>query len=233
MKKVKIDDKSKFYYALIITICLVAAGYFLGYRKLETQATNYNNDNANLESRIKDLEQYYITEEQNKADTDTMIASIKSIFGEYPGDARFEDGIYEAFNLYGASNNTMEFESIGFNAVEEVKEILQDTVVAAEIEEYTEPIYFNQFDVIYRGKVTYEGLKGMVEEISTGDYNLAIGNMSFSVDEKGYISGSTLLSFYSVDGAGRPYNQPPVDDYKTGLSNLFGIIDVAPVSEED
>jgi len=234
MKKVKIDDKSKFYYAVILTICIVAAAFFLGYRNFEKKATNFNNDNNNLENRIKDLEQYYLTEEQNKADTDTMIASMKSIFATYPGDARFEDGIFEAYNLYTASGKTLEFESIGFNTPEAVKEIPVDTVLGANIEEYQEPINFYSFDVLYRGIITYDGLKGMVEEISNNTrYNLAIGSMQYSIDDKGYISGSTLLSFYCVDGVGSPYVQPPVNDYETGLSNLFGVMDLSSLSPEE
>lgn len=229
MKNVKMDEKSKFMSAVLLSIVLIGLAFFFGYKKLEDKATQFNNDNAALEQRIKSLEQYYITEEQNRADTETMTKAIADVFSQYPGDARFEDGIFEAFNLYGASGNTLEFESIGFSQTESVKNIPIDIVVAAGIEGYNEMIDFNKFDVVYRGKLTYEGLKGMVEEISNGDYNLAIGNMTYSVADDGYIQGSTMLSFYSVAGVGAPYTEPPVEDYQTGLANLFGVS--APVIE--
>lgn len=229
MKNVKMDEKSKFMSAVLLSIVLIGLAFFFGYKKLEDKATQFNNDNAALEQRIKSLEQYYITEEQNRADTETMTKAIADVFSQYPGDARFEDGIFEAFNLYGASGNTLEFESIGFSQTESVKNIPLDTVVAAGIEGYNEMIDFNKFDVVYRGKLTYEGLKGTVEEISNGDYNLAIGNMTYSVADDGYIQGSTMLSFYSVAGVGAPYTEPPVEEYQTGLANLFGVS--APVIE--
>lgn len=223
MKNVKIDEKSKLYSAIALVVVLAVAAYFLGYKKLENKAAEYDSDSANLETRIQSLEQYYITEEQNKKDTETMTKAIADTFAQYPGDAKFEDGIYEAFNLYGASQNTLEFESLGFSDTKSVKNIPADIVVAAGIEGYDEAIDFNQFDVIYRGQITYEGLKGTVEEICNGDYNLAIGSMNYSVGDDGFIKGSTMLSFYSIDGADCPYTEPPFNAYETGLSNLFGV----------
>ena len=96
-----------------------------------------------------------------------------------------------------------------------------------------EEIDFNQFDVTYSGKVTYEGLKGMVREIASGDYNLAIGKMEYSITETGYIEGLTQLSFYSVNGAGCDYKEPPVTDYETGLANLFGVEGVIIGEQEE
>lgn len=233
MKKVKIDEKSKFYYAVILVILAIGLAFFFGYKKFEAKAASLNSENSNLETRIKSLEQYYITEEQNKKDTETMTKAIGDIFSAYPGDARFEDGIFEAFNLYGASQNSLEFQSIGFSETKSVKNIPADIVIASGVEGYDQMIDFNQFDVIYRGRITYEGLKGTVEEISTGNYNLAIGQMNYKVSEDGYIEGSTMLSFYSVDGAGCPYTEPPVSEYETGLSNLFGVTVFEPVSEDE
>ena len=229
MKNVKIDEKSKFLSAVLLSIVLIGVAFFLGYRKFEDKATEFENENVALEQRIQSLEQYYITEEQNRKDTETMTKAIADVFKNYPGDARFEDGIFEAFNLYGASGNTLAFESIGFSETKSVKNIPADIVVAAGIEGYDQMIDFNEFDVVYRGKITYEGLKGTVEEICNGDYNLAIGQMTYEVADDGYIQGSTMLSFYSVAGVGAPYTEPPVEEYQTGLANLFGVS--APIIE--
>ena len=233
MKNIKVDEKSKFYSAVLLVVLCIGIAFFFGYKKLEAKAAAFNSENSNLETRIKSLEQYYITEEQNKKDTETMTKAIADIFSTYPGDARFEDGIFEAFNLYGASNNSLEFESIGFSETKSVKSIPSDIVVDAHIEGYEGEINFNQFDVIYRGQISYEGLKGTVEEISNNRrYNLAIGQMNYKVGEDGYIQGSTMLSFYSVEGANCSYTEPPVDEYQTGLSNLFGVTVYEPVSED-
>lgn len=223
MKKVKVDEKSKFLSAVFVVVVLCGLVFFFGYKKFEEKATRLDAENAALETRIRSLETYYLTEEQNKKDTQEMTQMIGEIFSTYPGDARFEDGIYEAYNLYGGSMNTFKFESVGFSTSEPVKVISGETVAAAQIEEYPNQITFNRFDVTYRGTVTYDGLKGMVRDIATSDYKLAIGQMSYQINESGYIDGSTLLSFYSVDGAGCPYTEPPVTDYETGLQNLFGV----------
>lgn len=223
MKKVKIDDKSKFMSAVFIVVIICGLVYFFGYKKFEDKTSRLNADSNALETRIASLEQYYLTEEQNKKDTEIMTKEIESIFSAYPGDARFEDGIYEAFNLYGGSMNTLEFESIGFSNPEATKIIPVETVTAAGIEGYDQQINFNQFDVSYKGKLTYEGLKSMVREIAAGDYNLAIGKMSYRIVDGGFISGDSLISFYSVDGANCEYTEPPVSSYETGLENLFGV----------
>jgi len=226
MKNMKIDEKSKFLSAVLLAIVLCGLVFFFGYKKLEEKADRFNADNASLESRIKSLETYYKTEEQNKKDTEEMTKLIADVFAQYPGDARFEDGIYEAFDLYEASDKSYEFESVGFSANAPVKVIPAEIVTAAGIEAYNNSISFNHFDVSYNGKVTYEGLKGMVRDIAVSDYNLAIAQMAYKIEDDGYISGNALLSFYSVKGAGCPYEEPPVVAYETGLENLFGVHDV-------
>ena len=233
MKNVKIDEKSKFLSAVLISVILIGVAFFFGYKKLEDNANRLNAENGSLESRIKSLETYYLTEEQNKKDTEMMTGLIADIFSNYPGDARFEDGIYEAFNLYNGSQKSLVFESLGFNNPTSVKVIPAETVTAAGIEEYTDSISFNRFDVSYKGSLTYEGLKAMVREIASGSYNLAIGRMQYQLTSNGYISGTSLLSFYYVQGAGCPYQEPPVSAYETGLDNLFGVNGAVITTEED
>jgi len=223
MKNVKIDEKSKFYTAVLLCVVLIGVAFFLGYRKLEDKANGLKNENGELESRIASLETYYLTEEQNKKDTEAMTIAIKDIFSKYEAEARFEDGIYEAFNLQRGSLGTLELNTIGFMTPFVVKGISGETVNNAQIEGYTEEINFRQFDVTYDGILTYEGLKSMVEEIANGKYNLAIGNMSYTITDSGFISGTSTLSFYSLEGAGCSYTKPPVENYQTGLDNLFGV----------
>ena len=233
MKNVKIDEKSKFLSAVLLSILLVGIAFFFGYKKLEEKANTLNAENTSLENRIKSLEAYYLTEEQNKKDTETMTAEIKDIFSHYAGEVRYEDGIYEAFNLRGGSDNTFTLESIGFSGNTSIKRISSETVNAAQIEGFDKEISFNKFDVSYIGNITYEGLKSMVREIANGDYNLAIGQMSYSILPSGDIEGSALLSFYSVTGAGCPYTEPPVSSYDTGIDNLFGVNPIVETDEEE
>lgn len=223
MKNVKLDDKSKFMYAVIFAVIILVAGFLFGYKKLEDKANSLNNQNADLESRIASLETYYLTEEQNKKDTETMTQAIVDVFDDYAGDCRADDGIYEARNLITASGNTMEVDVINLAGNVVIKEIPLETVAAAQIEGFDQTIDFQRFDVTYDGRITYDGLKSMVDEIANGEYNLAIGNMSYFIGVDGYIHGKSLLSFYSVTGANCPYEQPPVFDYEVGLENLFGV----------
>lgn len=233
MKNVKIDDKSRFLSAVLLTIVLCGVAFFLGYRKFEDNAARLQGENNALRDRIASLQAYYDTEEQNKADTETMTAEITDIFSHYSADARFEDGIYEAFNLRAGSGNTFELDSIGFNSPSAIRRIPIETVSAAQIEGFDSEIAFDKFDVSYRGNISYEGLKSMVREISTGEYNLAIGQMSYSILDNGNIDGNALLSFYYVEGAGCSYEEPPVSNYDTGLENLFGVSTPAEPEETD
>ncbi len=233
MRKTKLDDKSKFMYALIIAVLLVALVFLFGYKKLEKAADALNADSTALETRIASLKQYYDTEAQNIADTESMTNGIITILSGYPGDARYEDAMYEAYYLYGASSNTLEYDSVGFASPVAVKEIPAETVVAAQIEGLEDRITFYQFDVDYSGKVLYEGLKGMVDQIVDGKYYLAIADMNYQINSDGYIEGDTLASFYYVDGAGCSYTAPAYTPYETGIGNLFGVSGTVEDKEED
>ena len=233
MRKPKIDDKSKFLYSLILGVLMVALVFLFGYKKLENTANSLKTDNTNLETRISSLKQYYDTEAQNLADTESMTQGINTILSGYAGDARYEDAMYEAYSLYGASSNTLEFDGIGFATPVAVKEIPLDTVAAAQIDGLESGITFYQFDVDYSGKVLYEGLKGMVDEIVDGKYDLAVADMNYQVNSDGYIEGDTLTSFYFVTGAGCPYTEPSYSQYDTGISNLFGVSGTVGEDEED
>ena len=233
MKKVKLDDKSKFMYGLLFSVLIIALAFLFGYKKLENKAASLRNENDSLEQRIGSLKQYFDTEEQNKADTEAMTNGINDILAEYKGDARYEDAIYEAFNLFEASYNSMEFDGIGFASPFVLKDIPIETVQAAQIEGLDQAIKFYQFDVSYSGKISYEGLKGVAEEINTGDYNLAVGQMNYQLNSDGFIDGKTMVSFYSVDGANLPYTAPPVSKYETGIYNLFGVSGLLTSDEED
>lgn len=225
MRKVKLDDKSRFMYAAIFAVLIVALAFIFGYKKLEDKATALNAENDGLKTRIAALEQYYKAEKDNLRDTEEMTKGINDILSEYSSGATFEDGVYEAIKLYGASGNSMEYDKIGFADPIAVKEIPLETVTAAGIEGYDQAITFYQFDVDYTGKVLYEGLKDMVDEIVDNErYNLAIAEMNYQINRSGYIEGDTLVSFYCVDGAGLSYEEPPYEEYKIGLSNLFGVV---------
>ncbi len=223
MKNVKIDEKSKFLTAVLLVIVFIGVAFFLGYKKFEDKANALNGQNANLELRIAELKQYYDTEQKNKEDTERMTAEISDILSKYAGDARYEDGIYEAFNLYGASMNTLVLEKMVFAGDDTYTTIPAETVTAADIEGLSNDIAFNGFNVTYSGIIEYDGLKGMVREISSGNYNLGIVKMKYEVNGENFIEGTTALSFYYVTGAGLEYEQPPFEKYETGIENLFGV----------
>ena len=223
MKNIKIDEKSKFLSAVFLMVVFIGVAFFLGYRNFENKAQAYKVDNGNLEARIAELETYYKTEEKNLADTERMTGEIKDILSNYVADARFEDGIFEAFNLYGGSQNSLVLDKIVFSSRDVIQDIPQEVVAAAQMEEYQDRISFNRFNVSYDGQVSYDGLKSMVREIASGEYNLSIAKMRYEINESAYINGSTGLSFYYITGAGLDYQEPPVSAYETGLESLFGI----------
>lgn len=233
MKNIKIDEKSKFLSAVFIMVVFVGVAFFLGYRNFENKASALNVDNGNLEARIAELETYYLTEEQNKADTEKMTNEIRDILSNYVGDARFEDGIYEAFNLYGGSENSLILEKIVFANREVVQDIPGEVVAAAQIEGFENGISFNRFNVSYDGQVSYDGLKSMVREIASGYYNLSIAKMTYEINPSVNIEGTASLSFYYVDGAGLDYQEPSVAAYDIGLESLFGISGATITTEEE
>ena len=229
MKK-KVDSKQTFGVVLALSCVLLVVIYFFAYKKLEDQATRINNENDSLRNRISELQGYYDDEPFNKQAIESMTNELNTLFDVYPGDTRFEDGIYEAITLYGVSK--IEYSNISFASKTPIKEISGETVTGAGIEKYNEAISFNRFDVTYDGVISYDGLKDFVREVAGGKYNLAIGNMSYSGTEIGELSGTALISFYSVSGAGCAYEEVPVSTYDIGTSNIFGYINVATAEED-
>lgn len=223
MKNVKIDEKSKFYTAVLLVIVFIGVAYFLGYRKFEDKAFALQSENVNLETRIAELEMYYLTEQKNKDDTAKMTQEISDILNEYSGDARYEDGLFEAFTLYGDSNNTLVLKKIVFGGTENYRSIPSEVVAAANLEGLSGDIAFNGFIVSYSGLIQYSGLKDMVRKISTAPYDLGIIKMKYEINEDSVIEGTTNLAFYYVTGAGLDYQEPPFADYETGIENLFGV----------
>jgi hypothetical protein len=229
MKK-RVDSKQTFAIVLALSFVLLVVVYFFVYKKFEEQATRLTNENNALRSRISELQGYYDDEPNNKQAIASMTDELNTLFNVYPGDTRFEDGIYEALTLYGVSE--IEYTNIAFASNTPIKQISADTVVGAGIEKYTEDISFNEFDVTYDGTISYDGLKNFVREVAGGKYNLAIGNMSYSGTDSGDLSGTALIAFYSVSGAGCTYEEVPVATYDVGTSNIFGYINVKSATED-
>lgn len=219
MKK-SVDNKSIF--ALVVLLCFLGllAAYFLGYKKMEDKANQLVGENNNLRTRIESLKTYYDTEAQNKADILTMSANIDEIYSKYEGDVRQEDGIFEAMEMADASG--IVYSSIGFGGNVAIKNISVDTVQAAGLEKYQDAISFRRFDVTYDGVVGYAELKELVNALDGNYYDLAIGSLSFTGNDRAKLQGTSVISFYSVTGIGADYNEPVVTPYSVGTDNLFG-----------
>ena len=230
MKK-KVDNKSVF--AVVALLCFVALfmSYIFGYKKLEEQATRLQHENDELNTRIASLETYYKTEQQNKDDIESMTASLNEIYSQYAGDVRPEDGLYQGILMTEASK--IQYSSFGFGGNEAILTIPAETVQAAGIENYQNEIKFNEFDVTYDGVVGYDELKELVKSLDESGYDLAIGSLSFTGTDQAKLSGSTLISFYSVAGIDAEYKEPPVEPYEVGTGNLFGFNFIETEEEEE
>ena len=230
MKK-KVDNKSVF--AIVALLCFLAlfSAYMFGYKKLEERATRLANENGELNNRLASLQAYFDTEEKNKADIESMSASLDQIYSQYAGDVRQEDGLYQGILMNDASD--IKYSSVGFGGNVPILTIPVETVQAAGLENYQEEITFNQFDVTYDGVVGYDELKELVNSLDDSDYDLAIGSLSFTGTDQATLQGTTLISFYSVSGVGADYNEPPVEPYEVGTGNLFGFTFIEKEEEEN
>lgn len=207
------------YTALICVLCLVCV-YFLVYKKYMESGTKLSKENATLNQHIEELEQYH----NNRSTYETEMAEIRKelrgILAEFPADVREEDSIYLVLQAMSKANLSISNINIGERA-----ELI--TIPAAEVgysglEELTEDLTFVSRKTAYVNKTDYQNLKQLVASVNTYDYRSNISNLSYSRNEaENCLEGTIEVTFYSLPGTGREYEERNFAEYESGLADLF------------
>lgn len=71
---------------------------------------------------------------------------------------------------------------------------------------------------------TYEEFKEFVDYIATKEKKAVIDSVSVSVDSMtGKLTGNLVLVFFALEGSGKMYEAPMIEDISIGTDNIFGI----------
>lgn len=210
--------------ALVAVLALVAA-YFLGYKKYTDLATTTQNNNVTLQAEVDALKVHYINKAQYEADMIPMKEGIHAIMEKYPADTKAEDVIMNA--VYTQVAAPVSFSNISIGEKKSISSVSKEVVLATAQEDMQEGISFVEKKSTYVHKVdSYEGLKKLVQASFDSKYNLAITDLNYSRAEGGSLSGTMKVSFYSMTGNGKTYEEPEMIPYTQGTGNIFGFVTV-------
>ena len=218
------------YVALFGVLALVAV-YFLVYKAYMDKAEQITASNATLSARVNELKEYYDDIDFYNGEIEMMQNQIYTWFDEFPADVLEEDILVLALDTEEVA--WINYSNINMGTKEALKVIPQEMVAAAGIEELQQEIIFAQRTTGYVNEVDYENLKDVVKEINAQDDRLNISNITYGRNtETGLLEGTIEVTFYSVIGTGKEYVPQKLEDYESGLEDLFNISNYGTLGEE-
>lgn len=214
--------KNLLLYVAALGALMLLLVYFFVYQKLMTEAEQIQTSNIQLTQRVNELKAYYDAREEYLQKTQLAEQMIDELLTVYPADAREEDAILLAVQIQQSSGSS--FQSINMERGEVTHTVAAETVVAAEVEKYTQAIEFHEMNTTYSNEVSYAGLKAMIQTIFDSNNRIGIRNIAYSAGdgENTNLTGNMDLVFYSVTGTDKEYEAPDIVPYLAGTDNIFG-----------
>ena len=239
----------------LIGILAAVGSYFLAYQPNMEKAEALEQENEELEARIKDLSSKMDNKDSYEAETERMNGEMEAIFKRFPVDVKEEDGVLLAINQELIS--PMMIDSINITACTPVilnstEEDVDHTYEIDEIEEYEAqegigddgapisdaiangadnsnmPSILMDRGVTLNYLVSYEGLKRGIKSISMQDNRMSINNLTVAYDETtGLLRGTTVVDMYCIPGQpDKEYEEPNFSSVLLGSDNIFGSIEL-------
>lgn len=234
-----------------IGILAVVCSYFLVFQPTMEKSEKMKEENQQLESRIKDLQNKSDNKDSYESQTAQMRREMEEIYQLFPVDVREENAVLLAINQELLS--PMKVESVTIDALLEVpllEEMQQEMPDATyEIEEVEEiedatgtqdaptpdtgdtqgaagvnPYHLMNRKTTINYEVSYEGLKRSVKNICMQTDRMVIDNLTVVYDEStGLLKGSTTVNMFCVpDQEGKEYEEPDFGGVLLGTNNIFG-----------
>lgn len=218
---------------LVVLLGLVATLviYFMIYRKWNEDAHLMDNSNAQLNRRVNELYDHYQKIDDYNAQIDLIKADIDKIVEEFPADVREEDVLLLALQIRDKA--PVVYEAINIAEREALVTVDAQTIKNAGVDSFTGDVMFVKRQTALTGTFTYEDLKSMVDTINDTRYRRCINRVEVQRNlEENYLEGVAEITFYSLAGTGKEYEEVKFTEFPTGLTNLFGLVTVTEDSEE-
>ncbi len=217
-------NKQALLYIVLLTLLIIVAAYFLGYKKFANQAETTQANNAVLQTTVDELKVYHINRATYEAEMGPMLTEVAEIMDKYPADIREEDMI-----MHGVATQMMaevEFSNINMGDKEIFTTVPVEVVLATNQENLQEEISFVSTKGTYVNELDYENLKKLVQQVFDSKYNVAIDSITYArtSDDEPVLNGTVDLVFYSMLGNGKEYVRPDMRPYENGSSNIFGFL---------
>lgn len=222
----KITNKQVFTAVLLVGLVTCLLVYVLVFTKYNDKTSALEKSNAQLQTQVTDMEQYYNNIPTYRANSAQMADAITQLTEDYPADAREEDIIMMAVGMNSVS--IINFEKINVEASEVIHSIPVETVTGSGIEGLEEQIEFVEKKATYSNETTYSNMKTAVKKIYESPYRVGVNAISYrkDSDNNNYITGTIDITYYSLRGMGKEYEAPEMPTYFGGGegSDLFGVL---------
>lgn len=228
----KITSKQVFMVVTLIGVVVCLLIYMLVFTKYNDLTTALESSNAQLQTQVDDMKQYYDNLEVYRKDSADMVAAVSEMTEDYPADAREEDVLMMAVNLQSAA--VINYDKINIASPETVHTIPVETVTGAAVEGLEEQIDFMARQATYSNTITYSGLKSAIERVYASPYRIGINTISYKKDSdsNNFLKGTIDITYYSLSGMGKEYTAPEMPAYFGGGTDLFGLQHWALTEEE-
>lgn len=219
MKKNKEKSALTLVSLLGIVLCIVV--YMFVYSSYNKKTDELKTQNASLQARINELEQYYINRKSYEDGIVEMTQDIQAKLDVFPADSRSEDAIALALSAWDKWI-LVQYKALAIEDKENVGTITGDVMQRAKIEGLDQDINFYNRSVAYSNTTTYSEMKELISAFNEAGEKASLESVTYSVDNQtGLLSGVITVAFHSATGTGKEYVMPKFGDYSAGLSSLF------------
>lgn len=217
----KSNDKYFFAIFLILAVGLFLIVYFVPLKNTNEEISSIESENNSLRNEISELQVYHDNKAQYESDIDTLKKEVVDIVLKFPSGYKEEDFLLEAIAMEDAADY-LNYSSINISDPESISEVSAEDIKKAEIDGMDQKIEYVYQKVDYYNELNYSSLKQAIEEVFSSPYKLNIDSITY-VREEGdnTLKGVTTLGFYYVSGNGREYEEPYIEEYRSGTDNIF------------
>ena len=217
----KMNDKHIFAIFLVLAVGLFLIVYFVPLTNTNEEISSLESNNNSLRKEISELQVYHDNKAQYESDIETLKNEVVDIVSKYPSEYKEEDYVLEGIAMRDAGD-TLQYSAISIADPESLALITEDTIKSAEIEGYDKKIEYLYQKVDYSMEINYSSLKDVIAEAFSSDYKLNVDSITFTREkDENILKGVVSLGFYYVDGNGREYEEPVIEEYTSGTDNIF------------
>lgn len=226
------NAKKYFLYVVLLGLLAFVLVYFFAYRKWNEEADVLVASNNQLENHVIELKGYYDQIPDYEAQMKLMGEEISKMEDKFPADVREEDIMLLA--LQARQDNTVVYNGINVGDRSVLLKVDASNAKDAGLENHEREIMFVSRVGSYITEGSYPDLKSMVEIINTSEYRRCITFVSFQRNEdENILEGTTEVTFYSINGTGKEYQEVSFEEYPGGLADLFGLTQEAGEEDEE